>query len=218
MTTQRKRTREWTIIVAAAILFHAVLFFSIRPGFFTAFKKTVADDASPGPSRPFGTNAIVTIAIEIDDQPQDATEQNLVQQPNEVATEPRKQQLERPASPRGSPDDEALDVESLTGRSPQTLPQKLGPQGLIIPPRPIEITWPDTRNLRHCLGHNIDVRIEVDERGKVLNVEALGGDHPSDCARAAVESAQRIVFEPGEIDGVATPMWTQIRIEFRKKR
>jgi hypothetical protein len=35
--------------------------------------------------------------------------------------------------------------------------------------------------------------------------------------RAALESAARIVFEPGRINGVPVAMWTQVRIEFRSK-
>jgi TonB family protein len=81
----------------------------------------------------------------------------------------------------------------------------------------VEITWPDTRQLRHCLGEDIDVRIEVDEDGTVLSVEPVDKKQPKDCMRAAIESARAIVFEPGEVDGVPTRMWTQVRIEFRKK-
>jgi hypothetical protein len=72
--------------------------------------------------------------------------------------------------------------------------------------------------LRHCLGHHIDIRIEVDERGKVLRVEPMDMNHPQDCIAAALESAGKIVFEPGQVDGTTTRMWTQVRIDFRKKR
>lgn len=215
--TRRNRKREWSIVIGVAILFHAVLFISIRPEFFSAFRKTVSNDAS----RRFEADAIVTIPIEIEDQLEDSAEQDPVQDAKEPAREPRKERLDQPrnesASSDGSPDTEAIEIESLTGRSPETLRRNQGPQGLAIPPRPVELTWPNTRNLGHCLGHSIDVRIEVGRRGEVLDVQAAGNDHPSDCIRAAIASARRIVFEPGEIDGVPSQMWTQIRIEFRKK-
>ena len=87
-----------------------------------------------------------------------------------------------------------------------------------IPPRPLEITWPDTHDLKHCIGHQIDVRIQVDEDGTILNVEVDDTGQPSDCVMAALESAREIVFSPGLINGKPAKMWTQIRIDFKKKK
>jgi hypothetical protein len=87
-----------------------------------------------------------------------------------------------------------------------------------IPPRPIEITWPDTRSLQHCLGHYIDVKIHVSATGKILDAQAAEEDHPADCLQAALDSANRIIFEPGQIDGQPARMWTLVRIDFRRKR
>jgi hypothetical protein len=111
-----------------------------------------------------------------------------------------------------------VDLENDLLGEPQTLPSNIGLAKAMIPPRALEITWPDTRNLKHCLGHNIDIKIKVDADGSILSAEAVGAGHPADCVRAALESAKRIVFEPGLIGGRPAAMWTQVRIDFRKKK
>jgi hypothetical protein len=87
-----------------------------------------------------------------------------------------------------------------------------------IPPRPLQITWPDTRDLEHCLGQHIDVRIQVDEDGSILRIEAGELDHPEDCLEAALKSAREIVFAPGRINGKPARMWTQIQIDFTRTK
>ena len=86
------------------------------------------------------------------------------------------------------------------------------------PPRPVEITWPQTEKLGHCLGLEIDIRIRVGRKGEVLRVEPVSSGYPADCTQAAINAAQRIRFRPGTVDGNAEAMWTQIRIEFRRQR
>lgn len=218
---ERNRKKDWTVIIIVALLLHAILFMSIRPEFFSAFRKTLSDTMSPGDLMAPGADVIVTIPIEIEDSADDSSEQNPVQDRQETSNDrhrpPPDKPPSRPPATKGT-NAKAIDIETLTGHSPETLPQNTAPQGLTIPPRPIEITWPDTRRLQHCLDHQIDVSIEVDENGRVVDVKTGKGEHPSDCVQAAVESARHIVFEPGEVDGVPTRMWTQIRIDFRKKQ
>jgi outer membrane biosynthesis protein TonB len=224
-SSRDKRTKEWMIIVAVVIALHVVLFLTVRPSFFAMFKKSITSASEGGTREPFAPAAILTIPIEIEDNPEEQE-----QEPVQDATEPTPTEDKKPeetttlltnevVSPdEGSPSDGPVDVENLLGDSPETLPHSAGPTGVMIPPRAMEITWPDTRKLKHCLGHHIDIKIEVDENGAILSVEPLPGDHPPDCIRAAVESARRIVFEPGLIDGVPKTMWTHIRIDFRKKK
>ena len=38
---RQNRQKEWTVIVVAAVLFHALLFLSIKPGFFAAEEKII---------------------------------------------------------------------------------------------------------------------------------------------------------------------------------
>lgn len=85
-----------------------------------------------------------------------------------------------------------------------------------VPPRPIEITWPDTRKLSHCVGLRIDVRIRVDQLGRVERVEPASTGLPDDCVRAALETAKRIKFTPGTVAGKPATLWSLVTIDFEK--
>ncbi|MEJ2722620.1 MAG: energy transducer TonB, partial [bacterium] len=121
------------------------------------------------------------------------------------------------ASKTGAPSPPDVSLDNLLGDASQTLPQGPGANLVQIPPRPLEITWPDTRKLKHCLGHQIGVRIQVAEDGAILHVAVDEEGHPPDCVAAALESARRIVFAPGKINGKPAKMWTQIRIDFKER-
>ena len=110
------------------------------------------------------------------------------------------------------------DLDEILGDAPQALPQGPGTEIIEIPPRPLQISWPDTGKLKHCLGQHIDVRIQVDADGSILHIVAHEGDHPADCLEAAVESAKQIIFAPGTINGKPARMWTQIQIDFTLKK
>jgi hypothetical protein len=92
----------------------------------------------------------------------------------------------------------------------------VGAAGGTVPPRPIEITWPDTRKLSHCVGLRIDVRIRVDELGRVERVEPASTGLPDDCVRAALETAKRIKFTPGTVAGKPATLWSLVTIDFEK--
>jgi hypothetical protein len=90
--------------------------------------------------------------------------------------------------------------------------------GGTVPPRPIEITWPDTRKLSHCVGLRVDVRIRVDAEGRVEKVEPASTGLPEDCVRAALETARRIKFAPGTVAGKPATLWSLVTIDFEKKK
>jgi periplasmic protein TonB len=88
----------------------------------------------------------------------------------------------------------------------------------VVPPRPIEITWPDTRRLSHCVGLRVDVRIRVDAQGRVESVEPGSTGVPDDCMRAALDTARRIRFTPGTVGGEPATLWSLVTIDFEKKK
>jgi hypothetical protein len=223
-SSKDKRNKEWTIVILVVLVLHLALFLYVRPSFFSIFKKSITSPSQGNQGEPFSPAAILTIPIEIEDEPL------LEQDPVQDALEPAPEEQQRPKettrmltsevvqTDEGRSTDAPVDVESLVGEDLETLPQNMGPAGITIPPRALEITWPDTRNLKHCLGHHIDIKIQVDETGSIVSATPINADQTSDCVQAALSSAKRIVFRPGRVDGVPTTMWTQVRIEFRKKR
>lgn len=212
----RKKNVRWLVIIGIAMIIHLALFLWIRPDFFSAFKKSVAQGENV--SEPFAgiPDAIITILIEIDEE-SDVPEPEPKHDTETPTPQEKKKTTESKPPASGGPVELSLDNENLIGESPQTLPHSVEVEAISIPPRPVEITWPDTRKLKHCLGHHIDIRIEVSESGEILQIDALPDGHPRDCVEAAVGAARRIVFEPGRVDGAPTQMWTQVRIDFKRK-
>jgi len=102
-------------------------------------------------------------------------------------------------------------VGARTGTNGEQLPAG------VVPPRPVEITWPDTRKLSHCVGLRIDVRIRVDALGRVERVEPASQGLPPDCVRAALDTAKRIKFTPGTVGGKPAALWSLVTIDFEKR-
>ncbi|MFQ5511692.1 MAG: energy transducer TonB [Candidatus Krumholzibacteriia bacterium] len=216
---RHSRKKRWIVVVSIAVLLHVALFYSVRPSFFSAFRKTIDADSGDGRGQPAPPRFIITIPVEIDDSPSPDMEQNPVQQPTPkvVAEHQATENAVTKELREGYETETPADIENLVGESPQTMPDNIGPEAVVIPPRPLEITWPDTRRLKHCLGHHVDVHIEVSAEGHILQVKADDPGQPPDCIEAALRSARLIVFEPGHKDGHPATMWTRVRIEFRKK-
>jgi hypothetical protein len=210
------------VIIAAVLAFHLALLILMRPSFFGLFEAPNPTTAEMGKGDFIPSDSpelqVLTIPIEIE-EPADpgpageAAEPPAPERRRRIAAESLEPVPAETASGAGA----LPDFENLPGGSPKPLPRSSGSGEVTIPPRAIEITWPDTRKLKHCLQHRVDIRIRVGDDGAIVAVEPLGGDHPPDCVRAALESAARIVFEPGRINGVPVAMWTQVRIEFRSK-
>jgi hypothetical protein len=113
-------------------------------------------------------------------------------------------------------DSDSDDILDLVNDAQAPLPGSPATRSAVIPPKPVEITWPETKKLRHCLGMRITVRIRVGERGEIIRVEPVRNDLPPDCTAAAMRAARRIVFLPGKINGNPAEMWATIQIDFRQ--
>ena len=203
----RISARAWTLIVAIAIVLHLFLFLGLKPGYLTVFLKPLQEaDGLAEPGRPL-PNAIVAVKVDLE------------------SDQPRLIEIEQSPPPSASSDDDRQselgsagdDLGDLVDRHQSPLPSSGPVVSEVVLPRPVEMTWPETKNLRHCLGTYVDVRIRVGVDGEVLDVEPLGAGVPPDCARAAANAARFIVFQPGRIEGKSATMWTEVRIEFHKQ-
>jgi len=62
----------------------------------------------------------------------------------------------------------------------------------------------------------VDIKVLVDERGRVLDAQRSGAQAGFGFDEAALEAARRSVFQPASTrDGVRVKMWTTIRISFQ---
>ncbi len=110
-----------------------------------------------------------------------------------------------------------LDVGDLLEKDPGAKAGASSSEVASIPPRPIEITWPETRQLKQCIGQSVNVKILVSEEGRVKEVKIVPAEILPACADAALAAARHIRFEPGRTGGVAAEMWTEVRIDFQKR-
>lgn len=110
-----------------------------------------------------------------------------------------------------------LDVGDLLEKDPGAKAGASSSEVASIPPRPIEITWPETRQLKQCIGQSVNVKILVSEEGRVKDVKIVPGAVLPACADAAVAAARHIRFEAGRTGGIAAEMWTEVRIDFQRR-
>ncbi len=61
----------------------------------------------------------------------------------------------------------------------------------------------------------VDIKVLVDERGKVLDAERIGAKAGFGFDEAALDAAQRAQFQPATKEGVKVKMWTTLRVSFK---
>jgi hypothetical protein len=209
-SSRRRSSRYWLVIVLIALAVHLLVIFGVKNDYLQVFKRSIDDkiaSSSPPASYP---DAIVAVIIDVEGE--EPVPVKIVTPPIEQR-EPQILEVENP----GEDMDAKEDILEVVGEDHAPMPSRPSTTQAVIPPRPIEITWPETKNLSHCLGTHVDVRIHVDEAGQILAAEPASGQIPDECAAAALRAARRIIFLPGTVDGRPETMWTEIRIDFRKQ-
>ena len=207
----RARKRQWIAIIVIAVLFHVLLILTVREGFFSLFSRSIAEEEPASGASSSMPQAIIVIPVEaIGEDPE-------IVQVVQLEEKPKPPQEVREDRDKREDNTSDLDVENIVGEAQNPLPSQPGGRTPSIPPRPIEITWPETRKLQHCRGIQVDIRIHVGKSGQILDVRLIDNDASPDCLEAALDAARKIVFEPGKLGGKPVPMWTQVRIDFRKR-
>jgi len=209
----RSRSRYWAGFILAAIAVQILLFLAIRQPFLDLFRKDVSQSAGASSPQASFPDAIVAITIEIEG------EEPMLEQPEEETAPHPPAESDSPERPgRGTSRIANIDILDITGEAQAPLPSQPSGRRTAVPPRPIEITWPETKDLGHCLDLQINIDILVSATGEVLDVKPVSNDFPRDCIDAALDAARRIKFRPGQIKGVPAEMTTRLRIDFREER
>ncbi|MBI4719637.1 MAG: hypothetical protein HY770_00030 [Chitinivibrionia bacterium] len=211
---KRLTTRSyWLGFILIAVALHLVLLLTVKRSFFSIFLKSTPSGEQPDRGAPFSPDAIITVPVTFDDESSERT-------------------IERPVIAEDSERPPAASDSASLGLSPHHRFAFDGPAGSAetplrspsedraepIPPKPVEIAWPDIRGLKKCLGESIEFHILVADSGRILRIEAVDANAPPECVTAATVAARKIVFLPGLIDGRPAEMWTRIRIDFRDRR
>ena len=61
----------------------------------------------------------------------------------------------------------------------------------------------------------VDIKVLVDERGRVLDADRIGAKAGFGFDEAALDAAKRATFQPATRDGVRVKMWTTLRVNFK---
>ena len=61
----------------------------------------------------------------------------------------------------------------------------------------------------------VDIKVLVDEHGRVLDADRIGAKAGFGFDEAALDAAKRAVFQPAVRDGVRVKMWTTLRVNFK---
>jgi len=61
----------------------------------------------------------------------------------------------------------------------------------------------------------VDIKVLVDEKGRVIDSELLGAKAGFGFDESALDAARRAVFQPATKDGVRVKMWRTLRVNFK---
>ena len=147
-------------------------------------------------------------------------ESRAVQKPEPAAATPQTT-LPQPSAPAPSPATEKT-VPAPAPAQPAAKPQvqvgdlvQPGP-GVVAPKltsRLDPIYPPAARRLNRAA--QVDIKVLVDERGRVLDSDRIGAKAGFGFDEAALDAARRAVFQPATRDGVRVKMWTTLRVNFK---
>ncbi len=118
-------------------------------------------------------------------------------------------------------DPEAPDQSPLSkGQQKVTVGDLVSPSSSeVVPPRLISrlaVRYPQAaRHLKQAA--QVDIKVLVDEQGRVLDTALVGSKAGFGFDEAALEAARRAVFQPATKDGVRVKMWTTLRVNFKAR-
>lgn len=211
--------RRAAILGAVALLFLLAFLYvepSLRGGKVPVDTASKPDSFAAAPADSAPPDAVIAIKVDVENE----------WRPIDVTPIP-----EKPAPTPVLPE-KASEDDAGTGNDDANEPLDLGDAGprksaggsastsdsRTVPPRPVEITWPETSRLKLCIGRHVSVSIRVMEDGSVERVEPVDRDVPPECLRAALDAAEKIRFQAGTVDGKPAALWTRVRIDFEKRK
>ncbi len=134
------------------------------------------------------------------------------------------------ANPQGAERDEKPAASAAAPASPppaQTAPRPQQVQvGDLVQPgpgvvAPKRVSLPEPRYppaaQRLNRAAQVDIKVLVDEKGRVLDAELLGAKAGFGFDEAALDAARRAVFQPATKEGVRVKMWTTVRVNFQRR-
>lgn len=209
---RQSTAKYWMGFILIAVIIHLLLLLTVKRSFFSIFLKPISQPSQTESSSSFAPDAIITIPIVLEDEVNEEPAEKVV-----LSDEAKDERAVDTRQPSGAVPGDRIDLHDLIGDSEMPLVSPGSEQAVLIPPKPLELAWPDTRGLKRCLGESIELRILVARDGTILEIRVVDQSRPQPCIDAALSAARKIVFTAGLANGEPAEMWTQIRIDFRER-
>jgi TonB family protein len=203
----RRSTREWAVIVAAALLLHAVLLLFFKPHYLAFLRREISLGNGDSGRYPLLDNPFQVIPL----APAFPASRGAPSIPFDDRAEAEE-----------TPDDFGLgephlEMPPLPGGSRGDAPGRPAARGATVQPKPLYIPWPTyPRGVKEVQG-SVELLVLVNEKGEVENVKVTRSLPVEELNRIAVESARRIRFIPGTERGMRTSMWVRLTIGFQPR-
>ncbi len=163
----------------------------------------VAEKAEPAPP-PVETRTAV--------KPEPAAPPPQVAVPQPSAPAPSSAAVEKPAAPAPSPV-----PQPAAGKSQVQVGDLVQPGPGVVAPKltsKLDPRYPVAAQ-RLNRAAQVDIKVLVDEHGRVLDADRIGAKAGFGFDEAAIDAARRAVFAPPTRDGVRVKMWTTLRVNFK---
>ncbi len=144
---------QWLAFILLAVILHLILLLTVKRSFLSIFLEQIPRDApshggfSPGAitdrRAPFSPDAIITVPIIIDEE----AGERPIEQPV-ISEDAAREEPPGGSLPSGSSEPQGSGEGGLGGDDQIPLISSGAAHAVIIPPKPVEIAWPDTRGLR----------------------------------------------------------------------
>ena len=151
--------------------------------------------------------------------PQVTTTQPAATLPQPAAANP--QGTEREDKPAASTAAPASPPPAETAPRPQQIQvgDLVQPGPGVVAPKRVSLPEPRYPPAAQRLNRaaQVDIKVLVDEKGRVLDAELLGAKAGFGFDEAALDAARRAVFQPATKEGVRVKMWTTVRVNFQRR-
>ncbi len=204
----RSSRRHWAIIIASAVLLHAVFLFLFQPRYLEVFRTELPPGEEGTDRYPLLDNPFRVLSLSVEPRPAAAVTAKEASDNAESAEDAARFEA------LGEPQSEMLPISGGGGGGGGTR----GSRNATVEPKPLYIPWPKyPAGLKKLPEGRVELMLLINEKGEVDDVKVTRTLPLEELNRIAVEAARRIRFTPGTEQGVRKPMWVRLAIGFQPR-
>ena len=203
----RNTPRVWTVVIVSAVLFHIIFIFLFKPQYLEIFRTETPPGDEGDPRFPYLDNPfrVMSVAVEPRSYRRHVVESAESEEPSAETSD---------ELVIGEPQTEMLPLGGGGG----VRHGRPGPRNATVEPKPLFIPWPKyPRGIKEIPQGSVELRLLVNERGDVMEVEVTRTLPAAELNRIAAEAARKIRFIPGTQNGIRTSMWVRLAIGFQPR-